>query len=218
MRVIVLSNEGSVEYEQEQVVGMFKGGLTNFHLSKPDFNSNQLREYLKGIPKEFRKYIVVHGYEHKDLIKEFGLKGLHINSEERRKQYFTGTRASLLKLANPGIYLSTAFNSLKSLKKTSLHYDYLVLNNIFKSRSKKVFKSHFDWTEIEKTLHNLGNKRVIASGGISDKKMPTLKNLGFSGVLVKSAIWEAEDPVQAFQRTKEAAKYAKRQSFYNYNY
>lgn len=218
MRVIVLSNEGSVEYEQEQVTEMFKTGLTNFHLYKPGFKLHQLREYLNGIPKEFRKYIVLHGYANKELVKDYGLKGLHINSEERRKQYFTGTRASLLKLANPGIYLSTAFNSLKSLKKTSLHYDYLVLNNIFKSRSRKVFKSHFDWTDIEKTLHNLGNKRVIASGGISDKKMPTLKNLGFSGALVKSAVWEADNPVEAFQRTKEAAKYAKRQSFYNYNY
>lgn len=218
MKVIVLSNEGEESNEQDRLNEMFEAGLTNFHLNKPGYSIKQIEDYLKGIPEQFRKYIVVHGYDKKQLVKSYGLKGLHIDSEERRKQYWTGTRATLLKVAKSGIKLSTSFNSLNTIRKAASYYDYILLNNIFKSRSKKLFKSHYDWTEIEETLKILNDKRVMAMGGISEKKLPSLKNLGFSGAVLKSAVWNDPDPVDAFKRLMESAKYAKRQSFYNYNY
>lgn len=221
MKVIVVSYPGMFEGEHDILTQLFEEGLANFHVLKPNLSPKHLKEYLEAIPKKFRKRVILHGYQNKDLVKTFKLKGLHINSGERRQQFFTATRVSILKLSCPGIHLSTTYHSLKNVKNAPFYYDYVSLDNIFRSQSREVFKSHYDWTEIENTLHHQSNnKRIMARGGVTEKKLPMLRNLGFSGVFVKSAIWEAANPVEAFKSMKEVAKNAKRQqsNFYNYDY
>jgi len=87
-------------------------------------------------------------------------------------------------------------------------FDYVMLGNVFKSRSKKRFKSHYDWGDLEKALKK-SNASVYALGGVTKGRIQESKLLGFSGTVIMGAIWDSTEAISAFKEIQEYNQKAK---------
>ena len=208
MRLYVITPDWEVKDEIALVRELFHQGLKRLHLRKPDYTKADFKAYLREIPAKYRKRIIIHSLDNRDLIKQFGLKGLHINSDERSGPNRDSLKVSFLKLMNPNIEITTTYRTSRNLKKATNLYDYLILNNVFKSRSSKSYKQYHDWTQLENFLYKESQK-ILARGGVTKEKLPEINNLGFAGATVMEYIWTSEDPVRAFMDLKERIDYLK---------
>ena len=205
MRIIVITPDWEVPDEIEKVIALFDNGLKILHLRKPGYSKEALKNYLRKIPEKYRSRIVIHSLENRDLVKSFRLKGLHINSDERTGPMADFLRVSFLKLLYPDMDLTTTFRTRRNLKKAGNFYDYLILNNIFKSRSEKSYKQYHDWTKLEDFLSDQSGK-ILARGGVTKEKLNEVSNIGFRGATVMDYIWSQDDPVKAFIELNERAE------------
>jgi thiamine-phosphate pyrophosphorylase len=193
--LILISAEQDLKDEVKALVQMFNPGLQTYHLRKPHWGIEQMRLFLKDIPNEFQKRIVLHS--HFELAKEFEVKGIHLNEENK---------------ALPGQFssykiISASFHSLKDLKANSFSYEYVFLSPVFDSISKAGYKARFDLKLLQQNLRemklqNPAMPKVIALGGINAQNILSLQSAGFSGAAVLGAVWLNENPVNAFLEIK----------------
>lgn len=84
MKLFVITSSKEVPDETSLITKMFECGLTNLHLRKPKFSTNQMSDYIKEIPEHFHKYIVIHS--HHQLALKYNLKGIHLTSTHLSKK------------------------------------------------------------------------------------------------------------------------------------
>jgi len=176
------------------LVQLFEVGLGLFHLRKPDWSEAQLEDYLLAVPAPFRSRIVLHS--HYALAQRYALHGLHLPARSRLTW-----RPSL---RTAGQSLSTSFHALEEVKQHRRRYDYVLLSPIFDSISKVGYSSTFDLGSLPQALQQLQRRPsyvppVIALGGITAENVSAAQQAGFSGAAVLGAVWQAPDPVAAFQ-------------------
>lgn len=101
--------------------------------------------------------------------------------------------------------MSTSFHSLQQLHGgwgPALRYAFL--SPIFDSISKEGYAAaDFDRGQLRVTLAACSFP-VVALGGITVAKLPEAKALGFAGAAVIGSVWQANDPVAAFEELQEA--------------
>ena len=78
MKLIVITSPDFIPEEARIITGLFEVGLDLLHLRKPDATAHEVGNLLHGIPKEYRKQIVIHDFF--PLKDEFSLGGIHLNS------------------------------------------------------------------------------------------------------------------------------------------
>lgn len=178
MKIIVVSSETFLAHEVAAVNALFQAGLQTFHLRKPHSSINEMRFFLQAISTEFHNRIVLH--DHFSLLKEFALKGIHINM-----------RNSIENAPNlePLQHVSKSCHSLEELNHVA-QYNYVFLSPIFDSISKQGYTKSFSHEEL---LHakctGIINEKVIALGGITPENMPQIANYGFGGVAILGSLW-----------------------------
>jgi thiamine-phosphate pyrophosphorylase len=184
-KLIVITPEENHLKEVPLIILLFESGLQLLHVRKPKATESELRGYLEQIPKKFHKKIVIHS--HYKLVKEFGLKGIHLTEKVRK----TGRTNSALKI------ISTSFHTTADILKNRRKYEYVFLSPVFDSISKKSYKSSFDLEKLKSFLRK--RKNVIALGGISAKNIETVKKVGFSGLAVIGTVWQSKNPVKSYK-------------------
>ncbi|WP_324674523.1 thiamine phosphate synthase [Hymenobacter sp. GOD-10R] len=180
--------------EISTLVQLFEAGLGLFHLRKPYWPEAQLEDYFRAIPALFHSRIVLHS--HYALAQRYALHGLHLPARSRHTW-----RPSLLPV---GQSLSTSFHTLEEVQQHRRHYDYVLLSPIFDSISKAGYGSAFDLGSLPQALQQLQYRaqyapHVIALGGITAENVGAAQQAGFAGAAVLGAVWQAPDPVAAFQ-------------------
>ena len=85
--IVIISSQKTVANEHETLRLLFENGLLTFHLRKPGYKKNQLKEYLNRVPSKYHNRIVLHS--HHDLILKYNLQGIHFNSKNRKKSIKT---------------------------------------------------------------------------------------------------------------------------------
>jgi len=202
LKIIVISTSYAREDEVDILGDLFVNGLDSFHLRKPDFSTEQTWEYLDGVPEKYHHRLVLHHRHH--LLASYPLKGLHFTEARLKKEI---GRIEELREKHPGIHLSASLHHIDDLKILGHLFDYVFLSPIFDSISKKDYKAAFDLETLSPILKSMPVK-VIALGGVTEGKMKTIRELGFSGAAVLGAVWNEEDPVKAFHQIKKAAEAA----------
>ena len=81
MELIVITPEENLANETEIVNRLFEAGLHRLHLRKPLLGLAYHRAYIDNVATEYHERIVIHNYF--ELMDEFGLGGLHLNSFAR---------------------------------------------------------------------------------------------------------------------------------------
>lgn len=197
MDLILLSHPESFEREIPLVVQLLELGVSSFHLRKPSFSKEELKQYIEKLPGEYYKNIVIHSaYE---LIDEFGLKGGHYKLKDN--------------VPVSDKHCSFSFHSLDEIENYGEGFSYAFLGPVFDSISKKGYKAAFDHEALASFLQKNSYYKLIALGGIDETNAGKAGAMGFAGAAVMGSVWETffatqseEETINKFKRIKAACR------------
>ncbi len=179
MRRIGITSEIAVFREQERIINFIKSGYVEyFHIRKPSFSLQEMREYLAFFPNDIRQKLSLHDYH--SLALELGIGGIHINKRNPilKKEYF-------------GKRISVSCHSIDQVKEWEEKANYIFLSPIFDSISKKGYKSTFSPDELKNCFNKkILNDKVVALGGITKENIKELEIIGFSSCALLSDLWQ----------------------------
>lgn len=175
MKLTLITLEKFFEEEAEAINQLFFYGLQRLHMRKPLSDIADVRELLAKIDSKYYDRIVLH--DHFSLVKESGLRGIHLN---RRNAVI------------PEFYVnsvSISCHSINQLTESNI-YTYMFLSPIFDSISKSGYTKGYSDEELSQARDKgLINEKTMALGGIDVTKIPIVKQYGFGGVVVLGALW-----------------------------
>jgi len=204
VRLIVISPEAEDAREPAVLAELFSAGLTHYHLRKPAWSRAQLAALLHALPAGLHARIVLH--THHDLAAEFALGGLHHRDQSSHSECHPigGTLLPSVRLR------SRAVHSLSALRDSLDDYDRLLVSPVFNSISKPGHGPSADFVlaDLKSILSLPRRAEVMALGGIDLARIPACHDYGFDGVAVLGAVWQASDPVHAFNQLNHACRYA----------
>lgn len=196
MKLIVISSPEPVADEPKRINQLFGAGLEYFHLRKPHYPKEQIRQLLLQLEPEHYPKIALH--QHHELAGEFGIKRLHFSEEKRS----ITPAAELLKLKSEGYNLSTSVHSTKVLRQLSTCFLYTFFGPVFNSISKPGYAAAvpvgFCLTATDKKV------QVIALGGIDAENISLLPQMKFNGAALLGSIWSSPDQaIETFTKIKK---------------
>jgi thiamine-phosphate pyrophosphorylase len=129
------------------------------------------------------------------------LQGVHYTEHTRPPPPLPSAAA-----AAPGSTTSTSFHSLQQLRTDwGPALSYAFLSPVFDSISKTGYSAaRFDRCELLQTLDQCSFP-VVALWGIASDNIQEAKDMGFGGAAVIGSIWQADNPVTAWERLQQAA-------------
>lgn len=200
MRLIVLTASTWRDDEAAVLTAMFECGLETLHVRKPGCSKQAMERLLCELPARFHNRIVLHA--HYELAETYNLKGIHLPEGIRTEQ---PVFAEEWKLQFPEQHLSTSLHDIALLQREFQEFEYVFLSPVFNSISKSGYKTPFAPDELTRIIPTSPNA-VIALGGVTTGNMTKVRAMGFVGCAVLGSIWEAEDPVEAFVRLRDAVQ------------
>lgn len=180
---IVITLPQFFDGESDAITGLFQAGLQRLHLRKPQSAIDDVRALLQAIPSVYHPRIVLH--EHFQLLQEFQLCGVHLNSRNpHAPQEWQG-------------HVSVSCHSIEELAKRKAEgFNYLSLSPIFDSISKQGYASAFSAEELQRAAQQgIIDHRVMALGGICNDNIAQALSYGFGGVMVLGDAWQTQLPV-----------------------
>lgn len=178
MKLIIISPPSFIKNEIELTNLLFKEGLKNYHLRKPNAKRSKIIDFINKIDKEYHKRIILHS--HYDLANELNLKGIHFTEK---------TKKDIEKFKTNNYSKSASCHSFEDINLLDNRIDYTFISPIYDSISKKDYKSRFSKESIENYIKTESNIEIIALGGISLDNIENIRQLGFDGIAVLGSIW-----------------------------
>lgn len=179
-RLIGITPEYNVFSEHRRISNLILSGeVEYFHIRKPSFTEEQMREYLlKFDNPQVRQRLSLHDYHH--LAIELDLGGIHINS-----------RNPLLKEEYKNKRISVSCHSLEEVKKWKENVDYCFLSPIFDSISKQGYTSKFSSQDLKQGfISGILDDKTVALGGITYDNIESVQDIGFSSFAMLSSLWQ----------------------------
>jgi thiamine-phosphate pyrophosphorylase len=216
MKLVLISPEHDDPREIAVLGALLAAGLERYHVRKPHWPAGQLETWLRALPAEWRPRLVLH--QHHELVATLGLGGRHWRDDgvgrvipnpppqelSMRENRRAKDNAPYLQIT------SRSCHDLAMLRTVLGHYDSVFFGPVFPSISKLGHgpSDNFSPTELSSLLNlRTSNERrtaVLALGGVTVARLPQIHALGFDGVAVLGAVWQADDPVAAFCEIKSA--------------
>ena len=164
--------------ETSLITRLFSEGLMRLHLRKPDAPRETLESLLRAIPPVFYPRIALH--DHFELAEAYALGGVHLNGRNPTPP--------------PGWCgrVSRSCHSLDEVARHKASVDYVFLSPVFDSLSKAGYRAAFAPGALDEAA-KLGiiDRKVVALGGVSAKKMPQVRAWGFGGIALLGAVWQS---------------------------
>jgi thiamine-phosphate pyrophosphorylase len=197
MKLVLISPE-TFEPRESAVLGeLFVRGLERYHVRKPRASIAELERWLRAMPEAWRPRLVLH--QHHELTDTLGIGGRHWRDEGRPDETPSASG-----------FTSRSCHDLATLRQTLGRTDAAFFGPVFSSLSKPGHGAmrNFDAAELRALLENrtAAQRRteVIALGGVTAANIADCSQLGFDGIAVLGAVWQAVDPVQAFEAIQQA--------------
>lgn len=211
MKLVVISPEALESRESEVLAGLFARGLERYHVRKPHVTRPALAAWLAELPAEWRRRIVLH--QHHELVDTLGLGGRHDRDGVGRVIPYPPSRRLRMPdercVKDNTPYLSRSCHDLPGLRTALGAYDAVFFSPVFPSLSKPGYGPHGDYStdDLSSLLgsRSLEERRttVLALGGVTANRVARCRELGFDGIAVLGALWQAPDPVRAFTTFQE---------------
>ena len=201
MTIVVLSTPDERAHEVALVEKLFAAGLERFHLRKPEWKSEQVALWLESMPARWRGRIVLHS--HPELAPCFRVGGIHFRDDGNAPE---DPAPRVL----PGCLTSRSCHDVATVKAALGRYDALLFAPVFASLSKPGYGPAPDHVLQELRAILTGRRpvgrrtQVFALGGVTTHKLRDCRALGFDGVAVLGAVWNAADPVAMFRQFQNA--------------
>ncbi|MFH1496867.1 MAG: thiamine phosphate synthase [Verrucomicrobiota bacterium] len=216
MKLIVISPETEDPREPALLAELLAAGLTDYHLRKPTWTRTQLAAFLRALPPSVVERIILH--THHDLAADHPVAGLHHRTQvgaclqamsDAPPQTSRPPQTSPASRRLPSILRSRAIHDLPTLRASLDQPDMrLLFSPVFPSTSKPGHAPRHSTDELRAILRLPRRAEVIALGGIDAERIPECRALGFDGVAVLGAIWQAPDPIAAFTHLRDIASFA----------
>ena len=176
--LIVISNNESIKNEITHFEKLFTEGADFLHLRKPSLSESDLENFIKTIPADLRNKISLHN--HFDLAEKYNFGGIHFTSATKHLlNNFSGSR----------FRISVSSHSFDEINELPQFVDYTFLSPVFDSISKENYPGKFNSEKTEKFLKNKFPFDIIALGGVSEKNIKTVSDLGFQGAALFGTVW-----------------------------
>lgn len=170
--IVAFSAPGPIENEAERIAGLLDNGVADMvHIRKPTWPADITARLIGNIPARLHPMLKIH--DHFQLLERFNLAGVHLNS---RNPVAPAMARSV----------SASFHDVEQLE-LSKHYDYVTLSPIFDSISKQGYRSAFSLRELMPAIRD---KKVVALGGVTPDKFPSLREAGFFGAAMLGHFWK----------------------------
>ncbi len=187
--IVLISPEQDVPNEHYILQQLFENGLQYFHVRKPGKTSTQYKKYLNKIDSQYYAKIVLHDFH--ELQKDYGLKGIHVK-EYKRKLLHTSLKPYCDAFRAEGCSISSSFHEVLDVERATFNFDYCFLSPVFNSITKKGYSGrNFD------VRHSA--KKIIGVGGVKEANLAKTKQLGYAGIGILGAVWNASCPQENFR-------------------
>jgi thiamine-phosphate pyrophosphorylase len=194
--LIVISSPEPVVREAQYINQLFEAGLQRLHLRKPGIPIGDIRKLLRAIQPVYYERIALH--QHHTLAVEFGIQRLHFMETMRERT----NEEMWQEFVAAGYRLSTSIHSVTAYGALSPLFQYVFLGPVFGSISKAGYKAG----DSMRQLPAIANRSIplVAIGGVSSSNYRLAMEQGFNGVAVLGAIWQSDQPVQAFKNLTDS--------------
>ena len=223
VKLIVISPEAEDSREHTLLAQLFASGLMSYHLRKPSWTREEMVAFLREVPAEFHPRMVLH--THHDLATEFTLGGIHQRDIAEPVCHLLSDKPGLIEVVDDegekpvchllsdkisgvagGFLRSRAVHDLATLRDSVDEYDRVLVSPVFPSFSKPGYgpSEKLPGADLRSVLALPRHAEVVALGGIDASRFAACRELGFDGVAVLGAVWQASDPVRAFNELQNA--------------
>lgn len=188
-RLTIITLPAFFEEEAECIGRLFEAGLESLHLRKPGCSETEIRDLIETIAPQYRCRMIING--HHNLAKEYGLKGIHLNST-----------CETVPEGYDDMIVGRSCHSVSEAAHYGRICDYVFLSPVFDSISKKGYRTAFSLSELAASFKDgtLGHN-VIALGGIDDSNIIPVAEAGFAGAALLGYIWE--NPLERFNTIRQ---------------
>jgi len=206
MKLVVLSPETYEPREHAVMAELFAAGLERYHLRKPSWDEQALRNFIRVVPAQWRSRVVVH--QHHKLAEELGCGGVHWKDSEDKARPPGVPRSSDGSEVRPFLCASRSCHTLESLGLALGIFNSVFFSPIFPSISKVGYVPNADLGGVSallsrRTEHQRTTK-VIGLGGITPENCMQAIELGFDGVAVLGSLWQAISPIKVFDQLQQS--------------
>jgi len=202
MKIAVYTNPYDFKFETEIINRLFREGLDELHVRKPDYTKEQYKEFIEKIDKEYHPKLVLHSYF--GLIHTYNVLGIFLDSDWRRKFIFKFFLNKFI-LRGKSIKKYALTNSFKEIGAFHKEVNEFLLGPVFAKATSHINNPIMDLSKLENRL-NRTKINVSAIGGVGLDNIQFFKNIGFGGVVLQSAIWKTTDPIKAFITIRDFKK------------
>jgi thiamine-phosphate pyrophosphorylase len=188
-KLIIITEEKDIYGESQLIPLLFEAGLPLLHIRKPFHTLQETKALIKSIPAAFHSKIVLHG--HYELLNDFNLKGAHLPERIRKESDISQIKS----------IVSTSFHTLEDIGTEKINFEYAFFSPVFQSISKPGYGPSSETKKIKDHLaSNKTTYPLIALGGITDKNILQLPDMGFKGAACIGYIWEHHNPVEQYKK------------------
>ncbi len=197
MTIVVISPPEDRPGEAATAQALLAAGIDRYHLRKPGWSLRQVEAWLAEVPPRWHERVVLHS--HHALADDFRVWGVHFRDGEE------GDVA-------PNCRLSRSCHGVAAVRTALGGCDSLFFGPIFPSLSKPGYRPVparvLDELQVVLAARPTGKRttEVLALGGLTPHGLERSMALGFDGVAVLGAIWNAADPVAAFLEFQSASR------------
>ena len=203
MKIVVVSPASDEPREHAVVAELFSSGLERYHGRKPQWSFEKLRGWLGLVAVGWRSRLVLH--QHHELAATFGC-GVHFKDSGGRDN--VPHRPQRVEDHAPCLFTSGSCHDLATLDAALGRFDAVFLSPVFPSISKPGYQPTLGHTAIaERLVRRAAAERrteVIALGGITPSNAACCAELGFDGVALLGALWQAAAPLKIFEQLQQS--------------
>lgn len=175
MKRIAITSTEIFDQEASYIVTILDAGWDYVHLRHPSATLRDMRRVIEAVPQKYHRRLRLHG--HFELVNEFNLGGLHLNSRcPLAPENYNGS-------------VSRTCHSLDEVKNVG-SVEYVTLSPIFDSVSKVGYNAAFGRDELSSIVKD---DKVIALGGVTPHTVAELSRYGFIGYAVLGYLFNSPD-------------------------
>lgn len=190
--IVVISEQTKRQDEAKLVNEMFYEGLNLYHVRKYGISPDELVQFAQQIEPQFVSKLVFH--QQFELGASMGITRIHLSEKDRLIW-----EESNWKQCNPLLHYSTSVHTANAFNSLPNFMEYAFISPVFDSISKPDYKA----VPIDLNQYQQNTTKRVALGGINAANGMKALEMGFDGIAVLGAVWQAESPVNAFKGLKQ---------------
>ncbi|MFN8309045.1 MAG: thiamine phosphate synthase [Chitinophagales bacterium] len=201
MKISVMTNPYDLMNETTIINRLFEEGLEELHLRKPAMDKRSYRDFILAIHPKYHRRIVIHA--HFGLIREFELKGIHVEEEMLTNRFFNWILRTFM-LGGKEVKKYVTVHSLSRVGKVANEADEVLIGPIFRKVSQVTCNRMYNVEAVEKTVKKY-HQKLAGIGSVCSQTIVAYLQFGFESVTTQTAIWKSSDPIASYIELRQMA-------------